>query len=119
MANQAQQFDTIGVRGIIGMFFQSLEQYSGQTWINKIANTFESNQDTETYAGLGMVPQMREWVGGKLAKSFIEQSVKIGNRDFEATLAIKNKDRRRDKTGQVAARIGELAQRMTHSCSPR
>jgi phage major head subunit gpT-like protein len=111
MANQAQQFDTIGVRGIIGMFFQSLEQYSGQTWINKIANTFESNQDTETYAGLGMVPQMREWVGGKLAKSFIEQSVKIGNRDFEATLAIKNKDRRRDKTGQVAARIGELAQR--------
>ena len=110
-ADQAQQFDVIGVRGILGMFFLALEQYTGQTWINRICNTFESNQDTETYAGLGMSPQLREWIGGKQAKSFNELSVKITNRDFEATLAIKNKDRRRDKTGQITARIGDLAQR--------
>ena len=109
--DQAQQLPSIGVRGIIGMFFQALEQVDGQSWINRIANTFESNQDTETYVGLGMVPVMREWLGGKQEKSFIQTSLKITNRDFEATLAIKNKDRRRDKTGQIAARIGELAQR--------
>lgn len=93
------------------MFFLALEQLTGQLWIGDICNTFESNQDTETYAGIGMVPQMREWVGGKQAQSFNEFSVKITNRDFESTLAIKNKDRRRDKTGQLSARIGELAQR--------
>ena len=109
--DQAQQLPSIGVRGIVGMFFQAFEQTTGQTWIDRIANTFQSNQDTETYAGLGMVPVMREWLGGKEQKSFIQTSLKITNRDFEATLAIKNKDRRRDKTGQVAARIGELAQR--------
>ena len=40
--DQAQQLPTIGVRGIIGMFFQALEQTTGQTWIDRIANTFES-----------------------------------------------------------------------------
>lgn len=110
-ADQAQQFDVIGVRGIIGYFFQALEQYMGQQWADEISNVFESNQDTETYAGLGMVPQLREWVDGKQAKSFNELSVKITNRDWESTLRIKNKDRRRDKTGQLQARIGELAER--------
>jgi len=110
-ASQAQQYDIIGVRGILGMFFLALEQVSGQTWISEICNTFESNQDTETYAGLGMSPQMREWIGSKQAKSLSELSVKITNRDFESTLRIKNKDRRRDKTGQLQARIGDLAER--------
>lgn len=110
-ADQAQQFDVIGVRGVLGFFFEALEQFTGQMWIESIANAFESNQDTETYAGLGMVPAMREWIGQKNAKSFNEFSVKITNRDFEATLKINNKDRRRDKTDQLRARIGELAQR--------
>lgn len=109
--DQAQQYDVIGVRGIIGYFFQALEQYDGALWADMIANVFESNQDTETYAGLGQVPQLREWVGGKQAKGFNELSVKITNKDWESTLRIKNKDRRRDKSGQIAARIGELAQR--------
>lgn len=111
MADQAQNFGVIGVRGILGFFFEALEQFDGQTWVSSLSNCFQSNQDTETYAGIGMVPQLREWVGAKQAKSFQEFSVKITNRDFEATLEIKNKDRRRDKTGQLQARIGELAQR--------
>lgn len=110
-ADQAQQFDVIGVRGVLGFFFEALEQFDGQTWISKVCNTFQSNQDVETYAGLGMVPQLREWIGPKNAKSLQEFSVKISNKDFEATLIVKNKDRRRDKTGQLKARIGELAQR--------
>jgi hypothetical protein len=109
-ADQAQAFDVIGVRGIIGFFFQQIEQYVG-TWPDRIANTFTTNQDTETYAGLGQVPQLREWVDGKQAKSFSEFSVKITNRDFESTLRIKNKDRRRDKTGQIMANISALAER--------
>ena len=111
MADQAAQYDVIGVRGIIGYFFQQLEQYSGLAWINDTCNNFESNQDTETYAGLGNVPQLREWIGRKQAKAFNEMSVKITNRDWESTLRIKNKDRRRDKTGQLMARIGDLAER--------
>lgn len=108
---QPQQFDVIGKRGILGFLFEELEQFDGQEWVGDITNVFESNQDTETYAGLGMSPQMREWVGPKQAQSFQEFSVNITNKDFEATLLIKNKDRRRDKTGQLRIRIADLAQR--------
>lgn len=110
-ADQAQQYDVIGVKGVIGYYFQALEQYTGQSWTSRIANTFLSTQDTETYGGIGNVPQLREWLGGKQPNTFSEQSVKITNKDFESTIRIKNKDRRRDKTGQLSARMGELAQR--------
>lgn len=114
-ADQSQQYDVIGVRGVVGYYFLALEQFEGDTWTKLIANSFTTNQDTETYGGIGQVPQLREWVGGKQAKSFNELSVKISNRDWESTLRIKNKDRRRDKTGQLQARIGELAERsITH-----
>ena len=111
MPDQPQRFESIGVRGVIGMFFLALEQYTGMTWIGQVSNTFSSDQALETYAGLGMVPQLREWIGEKNAKGFNEFSITIKNRDFEATLAIKNKDLRRDKTGQLRARIAEFAQR--------
>lgn len=108
--SQAQQYDVIGVRGVIGMFFEALEKYDGMTWISSLCNTFQSNQDQETYAGLGNVPRMREWIGGKEPRGFDAFSVKITNKDWESTLRVKNKDRRRDKTGQLQARIGELAE---------
>lgn len=110
-ADQAQQYDVIGVRGVIGYYYEALEQLTGRNWVPKIANEFSSNQDTETYAGAGMVPQLREWIGGKQARAFTEMSVKITNKDWESTILIKNKDRRRDKTGQIAARMGDLATR--------
>jgi len=110
-ASQAQQFDKIGVRGVFGFFFEALEQTTGAKWIPDLSNTFESNQDIETYAGLGMSPTMREWLGAKQVKNLKELFVQIANRDFEATLRFKNKDLRRDKTGQVRARIGDFAQR--------
>jgi hypothetical protein len=111
MPDQAQQFQYITNRQVLGMFFEALEQYLGQIWIDKLSNTFESNQITETYAGIGNPPQMREWVGSKQRKGFLEFSTTITNRDWESTIEFKNKDLRRDKTGQVEAKIGEFAQR--------
>lgn len=99
----------------MGFFFLELEQFLGQTWIDKLSNGFESNVDTETYGGLGNPPQFREWLGSKQRKGFKEYSTTITNRDWEATIEFKNKDLRRDKTGQVRAKIGEFAQRaMAH-----
>ena len=58
-----------------------------------------------------MVPQLREWVGGKQLNKFTEQSIKISNKDWESTIEITNKDRQRDKTGILQARMGDLATR--------
>lgn len=105
------QYPLITSKGVIGMMFQAMEAAERKSWLPLIANEFTSDQATETYAGLGTVPQMREWLGGKNAHSFTQQSLTISNKDWESTIEVRVKDLRRDKTGFLQARIGELAQR--------
>jgi len=98
-------------RAIIGKFYVALEQYMGQSWIDQISMPFDSDQESETYKWLGMVPQMREWLGGRQAKGFRDNGITIINKKFEATLEVLVDWLRRDKTGQLRIRIAELATR--------
>lgn len=98
-------------RAIIGEFFKRLNADDGMAWIGAISNYFTSDQDTEEYAWIGQSPVMREWIGGRHAKGFTSNGISIENKHFEATIDIPVKHLRRDKTGQVKVRIGELATR--------
>ncbi len=103
---------SLSSRAIIGMFYKRLKVDTGASWTGKIAmGPFQSDQESETYNWIGMVPQLREWVGGRQAKGFIENGITIVNKSWEATLRILTKDLRRDKTGQLEVRIGELTKR--------
>ncbi len=98
-------------RAIIGLYYKRLEQKTGMDWIEAISNYFTSDQESETYKWLGQVPVMREWIGGRQAKGFSVNGLTIENKHFEGTLEINVKDLRRDKTGQIVARINEFADR--------
>lgn len=98
-------------RQVIGNFYKALTVNTGAPWLDAVSNYFTSDQALEEYAWLGMTPAMREWVGGRNAKGFREQSFEIRNKHFEATLEVLVKDLRRDKTGQLMVRINELARR--------
>ena len=98
-------------RAIIGKFFAALQGYMGSSWIDLLSMHFDSDQESETYKWLGQVPAMREFIGGKNAKGFTDNGITIVNKEFEATLAIKERWMRLDKTGQALIRIAELAQR--------
>ena len=98
-------------RAIIGKYFARLEQMTGQSWIDLVSTQFDSDQESETYEWLGQVPAMREWLGGRHAKGFRENGVTVLNKHFEATVDVLLKWIRRDKTGQIEARLAELAQR--------
>ena len=98
-------------RAIIGEYYAHLQQDAGQSWVDRISNLFQSNQESETYKWLGQSPAMREWIGGRNAKGFRENGVTIVNKEFEATLEVLVKEMRRDKTGQIMLRVRELAQR--------
>lgn len=105
-------------RQVIGWFYKALTANTGAAWINDVSNYFESDQAVEEYAWLGMTPAMREWIGGRQAKGFREQSMEIRNKHYEATLEVLVKHLRRDKTGQLMARINEQARRAnTHWAS--
>lgn len=104
---------SLGSRGIIGRFYELLEQDPGTAWVDSISNYFQSDQESEIYRWLGMSPVMREWIGGRVAKGFRENGVQVTNKKFEATLAVPVDWMRRDKTGQIDIRIGELVDRTT------
>lgn len=97
-------------RAIIGTFYEKLEA-GPVPWFNQIAMRFDSDQESESYKWLGQVPQMREWVGGRNAKGLRDNGFTVKNKTFEGTLSISVDDLRRDKTGQIEVRIGELATR--------
>lgn len=98
-------------RAVIGMYYEALAAANGIGWIDGVSNYFGSDQASETYPWLGMPPALREWLGGRQAKGMSANSVSITNKHFEATLEIALKDLRRDKTGQIRARLAEFAQR--------
>lgn len=105
-------------RAVMGMYFARLEMDPGMAWIDAISNLFGSDQSGETYAFLGQSPAMREWIGGRQAKGFTGNGITILNKHYEATIEIQKKDLRRDKTGQVQARVDEFADRgQTHWAS--
>jgi phage major head subunit gpT-like protein len=101
----------LGSRAIIGQFYQTLAATALPSWVGGTALTVESNQESETYKWLGMTPALREWVGGRNAKGFRANGLTITNKVFESTLKISVDDLRRDKTGQIMARVDELAVR--------
>lgn len=103
--------DKITERQIIGEFYKTLTADPGASWVNAISNYFTSDQASEEYAWLGMVPAMREWVGGRNAKGFSENGLTVINKHYEATIEYLVRDLRRDKTGQVMMRIRDLARR--------
>lgn len=105
-------------RAVIGMYYARLEANPGMAWVNGVSNLFNSDQASETYPFLGQSPAMREWVGGRQAKGLSDNSLVITNKHYESTLEIALKDLRRDKTGQIEARVQDFADRsMTHWAS--
>ena len=98
-------------RAIIGMYYAALEQDPGVKWVGDLGMTIPSDQESEEYKWLGMAPAMREFIGGLHAKGLRENGITIKNKEFEATIEFLTRDMRRDKTGQITARINELAAR--------
>jgi len=102
-------------RAIIGRFYRRLEEFADAAWWTRLAMRFVSRQESETYRWLGMVPQVREWVGGRQVRPLRSQGVTIVNKVWESTIRVDADEQRRDKTGQIMIRVNEMARRVaTH-----
>lgn len=109
---------SLSSRAIIGAYYARLETNPGMVWIDGISNLFNSDQSSETYNWIGQTPAMRAWIGKRQAKGFTGQGITIANTHYEATIEFAVKDVRRDKTGQITARMQEFADRgSTHWAS--
>lgn len=96
-------------RAIEGRYFARREANLMTSWPAMVSNLFNSDQSAETYAMLGYPPALREWIGGRQAKGLRANSFAITNKHYEGTLEVELKDVRRDKTGQIMARVDEFS----------
>jgi phage major head subunit gpT-like protein len=105
--------ETLGRREILGIFYQQYNALAADTarWENAVTFKVNTDQAQEEYDWVGNVPMMQEWIGPRAERELRAYKHIIKNRLWEATLGIKVDDLRRDKTGQIQARMGELASR--------
>lgn len=107
--------DLITSRAVIGEMKRALAAGAPPAWVGAVANTFQSDQESESYPWLSSTPALREWVGGRNAKGFTENGITITNKHFEGTVRVEKKDLRRDKFGMIQMRIAEQVRRaMAH-----
>jgi hypothetical protein len=68
----------------------------------------------ETYAWLGNLPTMREWIGPRVAGNLLAYGFTIANRKFESTVSVAREDIEDDRLGTFKpafAEMGSMARR--------
>lgn len=99
-------------RAVRGMFYEKLKQDLGVSWINSISTVpYDSDQDSEQYDWLGMVPQLTEMLGEKQFSQLRETPWIVNNVKYQGGIKFPKSHIQYDKTGQVQTRIDELVTR--------
>ena len=94
-----QSFNTV-----FNKAFQEMEaQYP------RVAMEVPSETRDESYAWLGAVPSMREWIGDREIKSLTAYGYTIRNKDFEATVSVPRNDLEDDCIGVYKPMFQDLA----------
>jgi hypothetical protein len=100
---------------IVAGFFPALQATMETIWAPRVSVLVPSTREVEEFAWLGQVPMPVRWVGGRDEQYLNKYTATIRNYEYEATLPISVPDLRRDKSGQLRQRAGEMGARFaTH-----
>ena len=81
-----------------------------QPLYTEIASVIPSTTESETYAWLGDIPGMREWIGDREVQNLTASGYVIRNKDFELTVGVDRNAIEDDKLGLYNVSIQMLAQ---------
>jgi len=81
-----------------------------QPQYTRVATVCPSTTDMETYAWLGELPGMKEWIGDREVQNLSGSGYTIRNKDFEVTVAIPRNAIEDDKIGLYSPSIQMLGQ---------
>ena len=93
--------------GLKTAFFQTFGETASQ-W-DRIATTVPSTHDTESYAWLGALPGVREFVDERQPGEMKAYQYAIQNRTWESTISVDRTALEDDQYGQIALRVREMA----------
>lgn len=86
-----------------------------------IATLIPSSTTLNTYAWLGDIPRMREWIGDRVIQGLAGKSYQLENKEFELTIGVPRKDIEDDQFGiympmaeQMGQEVAEHPARMVY-----
>lgn len=102
----------LALRGLFSNFNAIFNKAFEETTVNwdKIAMEVPSVSRDETYAWLGQIPSMREWIGDRVIQNLSVSSYTIVNKDFELTISLPRNDIEDDRIGVFTPLVKDLAQ---------
>jgi phage major head subunit gpT-like protein len=107
-------YPRLSSRAVRALILQRLETLTVEPWVTALTGEpLPSDQAAEDYVDLGMVPGMREWIGERQPAELRERPLRVYNKPYEDSLVLPIDSLRRDKTGLLRERIGDLATRAT------
>lgn len=102
----------LGYRNVQGNYFMRYDDMMGKLWYPRIVTEYSTDQDHEIFKWLGNVPNPRKWEGERQRSSLTDYGITVIGDKFELTVEADVDDVRRDKTGQILKRIGEMGSKM-------
>ena len=101
-------------RAIQGRFYDELSRVFDGAWYSDLFFEGFTDQQFEEYAFTSQVGNWRKHTGQHAPTRLTSKAIRIANERWENSLNIPIDDWRRDKTGQIATRVGELADSVGH-----
>ena len=90
-------------------FLKALDDFPGpQDW-KKFTMEVPSTTDTETYAWLGQLPNLREFVGERVVHDMTESKKTLQNKTWEMTIGVKRSAWEDDKVGMIQMKVQGMA----------
>lgn len=95
--------------GMQKRFDQQFKAMQAESFYKRVATIVPSDDAMETYGWLGDFPEMREWIGDRVAKDMKENAYQIVNKLWEATVRVKRTSIEDDKFGTLMPRVDQMA----------
>lgn len=97
-------------RNLIALFERLYEGSLNAGWAKRIGMPMPSDRETENYGWLGAAPSLDELMAeAKTEEGFNKFTYNLTNKEYAKQIPITEKDRRRDRLGQIQIRLGEFA----------
>lgn len=112
MAVGVGDLNVLLTQGLKALFMKEFNNiYTVAEW-REIVTFIDSMTDTEVYPWLGDLPQVREWLGDRQARTLASGDFSIKNKKFESTIGVERDDIEDNKIGGVKLRIQDMARKM-------
>lgn len=92
----------------ISEFYVRFAQEVETSWLPMLAMQIAADKETENLKWIGTAGMPREWVGNRVADNFNTFTLDVTQKTYEQTIDLSVDDMRRDKTGLLKVRLGDM-----------